>query len=101
MNEPGGGKSVPNLISPGGRVVYESLRKLPQLPAPDVMQADYPFIRLDNWLIYIFPMRKRDMAWLSSSTAQWVRQKPTPAYRLRVWNFINEIERLCFCKNKF
>jgi hypothetical protein len=25
------------------------------------MQIDYPFIRLDNWMIYFFPMGKRDM----------------------------------------
>lgn len=94
QNDASGGKDLPEIVSPGGRVIYHFRTKLPQLPPPQTMTTDYPYIRVDNWQIHFFPMSKKKMAWLGESTAHWVRRNPDRAYRRRVLNFINEIERL-------
>jgi len=89
-----GDKELPEIVSPGGRVDYYLRTKLPQLPPPETMTIDYPYIKVDNWLIHAFPLTKRKMAWLGESAAHWVRRNPDREYRRRVIEFIDEIERL-------
>ena len=56
-------KIKPSIISPGGKITSWRPNKYPQLPAPDTLKIDYPYIIIDNWLIRFFPLSGVKMAW--------------------------------------
>ncbi len=89
-------KIKPEMVSPGGHVHYgrTKLPKLPQLPPPEFLAVDYPFILIDNWEIRIYPLRKQGMDWLTESTARWAKGNPCPEYRRYLTEFISTLERI-------
>jgi hypothetical protein len=91
-NDSSGGKKTPWIVSPGGKIHYSPVR-LPVLPAPDALEIDHPFIRIDNWQIYFFPVRRSALVWLGDSAGRWVRERRCRKYRRRVLEFIDSIER--------
>jgi hypothetical protein len=95
LNNSHGGKAWPSCISPGGRVIYRSPDKYPQLPAPTLIRIDYPYIILDNWILRFIPVTNVAMDWLIDSTASWVRQRRGDRkYRKQILQFIDDLERL-------
>lgn len=93
VNNSHGGKSSPLWISPGGHICYKAAEKYPQLPAPTLLQIDYPYIVLDNWTLRFFPVTNSRMAWLSDSATVWVRQRRNEKnYKKQIIEFINELE---------
>ncbi len=93
QNRRGGHKVVPLTVSPGGRVDYRC-GKLPQLPAPEFLAVDYPFIKIDNWEIRFYPMWKTSMDWLAESTVRWARENRCPEYRRYLNEFITTLETI-------
>lgn len=94
LNNSHGGKTKPFCISPGGRVRYRWLDKYPQLPAPTLLQIDYPYIMLDNWILRFFPVTDIRMDWLGDSAGAWVRQRRGDhKYRKQILQFIDDLER--------
>jgi hypothetical protein len=95
LNNSHGGKTWPSCISPGGRVLYRSLDKYPQLPAPTLLRIDYPYIILDNWMLRFFPLTNVRMDWIGNSTAGWVRQRRGDRkYKKQILQFIDDLERV-------
>ena len=95
LNNSNGGKTWPSCISPGGRVLYRSLDKYPQLPAPTLLRIDYPYIILDNWMLRFFPLTNVRMDWIGNSTAGWVRQRRGDRkYKKQILQFIDDLERV-------
>jgi len=95
LNNSHGEKARPSSISPGGHVCYGSLDKFPQLPAPTLIQIDYPYIILDNWILRFIPVTSVGMNWLSESAAGWVRQRRGDRkYKTQILQFIDDLERL-------
>ncbi len=93
LNNSHGGKTKPFCISPGGRVRYRWLDKYPQLPAPTLLQIDYPYIMLDNWILRFFPVTDIRMDWLGDSAGAWVRQRRGDhKYRKQILQFIDDLE---------
>lgn len=93
LNNSHGGKTKPAWISPGGHIRYKRQKKYPQLPAPTLLQIDYPYIILDNWTLRFFPVTSDRMAWLSDSATVWVRQRRSDKkYKKQVIQFINDLE---------
>lgn len=95
LNNSHGGKTRPCWISPGGRVGYRFLDKYPQLPAPTLLQIDYPYIILDNWILRFFPVTDIGMNWLCECTAAWSRQRRGDhEYKKQILQFIDNLERI-------
>jgi len=95
LNNSHGGKTWPSCISPGGRVLYRSPDKYPQLPAPTLLRIDYPYIILDNWILRFFPLTDVRMDWIGNSTAGWVRQRRGDRkYKKQILKFIDDLERV-------
>lgn len=92
-NDREGDKITPEMVSPGGHVHY-GRAKLPQLPPPEILAVDYPFILIDNWEIRLFPLRKQGMEWLAECTSKWAKRNRSPAYRRTLTEFINTLERI-------
>jgi len=84
-NEPMGIKTIPEFISPGGKVGYRFTFKLPQLPPPE---------NLDNWQIRFFPVLKSRLEWFGESAVRWSRQRKTREYRRQLNEFILKLETL-------
>lgn len=89
-------KIKPSIISPGGKITRWRPNKYPQLPAPDTLKIDYPYIIIDNWLIRFFPLSGVKMGWLSESSVAWASQRPDRKYKTRLFQFIDEVERYAF-----
>jgi hypothetical protein len=89
-----GDKQFPYLVSPGGRIAYRGT-KFPQLPAPNTLEVDHPYIILDNWAVLFFPVTRSALTWLGESLAHWRRQRPTREYRGELNAFLAELEHLC------
>jgi hypothetical protein len=93
-NESMGIKAIPEFISPGGKVGYRFTFKLPQLPPPEKLAIDYPFIQIDNWQIRFFPVLKSRLEWFGESAVRWSRQRKTREYRRQLNEFILKLETL-------
>ena len=93
-NEPVGIKVIPEFISPGGRVGYRFTFKLPQLPPPENLAIDFPYIQIDNWQIRFFPVFKSRLEWFGESAVRWSRQRKSREYRRQLNDFILRLETL-------